>query len=101
MPFPAAPFLTEKSTPEQIEMANAKYGLDKPLVVQLGNYIVSYCKGDLGTSLKMQEGTSVTDIIFHQGKFELSIRLGISALLLAIVIGIPLGCLAAYNEGRL
>ena len=97
--IPGSPFLTEKSTPQQIELANKKYGLDKPLIVQLKNYIVNYLKGDLGVSLKMQEGTDVKKIIFHQGKFELSIKLGLSALLLAVVIGIPLGCIAAYNRG--
>lgn len=97
--IPGSPFLTEKSTPEQIARANAKYGLDKPLIVQLWNYIKSYLRGDLGTSLKMQEGTSVNEIIFHQGKFTLSIRLGLWSLLLAIIVGIPLGCIAAYNRG--
>ena len=97
---PGSPFLTEKSTPEMIARANAKYGLDKPLYVQLFNYIKNYLKGDLGTSLKMQEGTSVSKIIFHQGKFELSLKLGVYALLLAVIIGIPLGCIAAYNRGK-
>ncbi len=97
---PGSPFLTEKSTPEMIARANAKYGLDKPLYVQLFNYIKNYARGDLGTSLKMQEGTSVSKIIFHQGKFALSLKLGLYAMLLAIVIGIPLGCIAAYNRGK-
>lgn len=97
--IPGSPFLTEKSTPEQIALAEAKYGLDKPLYVQLWNYIKNYCMGDLGTSLKMQEGTPVKDIIFHQGKFLLSIKLGACALAVAVVIGIPLGCLAAYYRG--
>ncbi len=96
---PGSPFLTEKSTPRQIELAEKKYGLDKPKLVQLKNYIVSYLKGDLGTSLKMQEGTPVSTIIFHQGKFKLSIKLGLSALAVAILLGIPLGCIAAYNRG--
>lgn len=98
--IPGSPFLTEKSTPEMIAKANAKYGLDKPLYVQLFNYIKSYLHGDLGTSLKMQEGTSVSKIIFHQGKFTLSIKLGLYALLLAVLFGIPLGCVAAYYRGK-
>jgi oligopeptide transport system permease protein len=76
-----------------------KYGLDKPLIVQLKNYLVNYCKGDLGVSLKMQEGTPVKDILFRQGKFGLSMRLGLLAVLVAVVLGIPLGCLAAYKRG--
>mgnify|MGYP007070238826 CR=1 FL=1 len=83
---PGSPFLTEKSTPEMIARANAKYGLDKPLYVQLFNYIRNYLHGDLGTSLKMQEGTSVTKIIFEQGKFGLSFRLGIWAVIAAVII---------------
>lgn len=97
--IPGSPFLTEKSTPQAIELANKKYGLDKPLIVQFKNYVVNYLHGDLGVSLKMQEGTEVTKIIFGQGKFELSIKLGISALVLAVLIGIPLGCIAAYRRG--
>ena len=97
--IPGNPFLSEKARPEQIEMQMKKYGLDKPLLVQFKNYVVSYLHGDLGVSLKMQEGTEVSKIIFNQGKFELSIKLGIFALVLAVLIGIPLGCIAAYRRG--
>ena len=97
--IPGSPFLTEKSTPQMIELANKKYGLDQPLLIQFKNYVLNYLHGDLGVSLKMQEGTEVSKIIFGQGKFELSIKLGLSALLLAVLIGIPLGCIAAYRRG--
>ena len=97
--IPGSPFLTEKSTPQQIQMANEKYGLDKPLIVQFKNYLVNYAHGDLGVSLKMQEGTPVKTILFHQGKFQLSVRLGILAILVAVAFGIPLGCIAAYKRG--
>lgn len=96
---PGSPFLTEKSTPEQIARANAKYGLDKPLIVQLKNYLAGYLKGDMGTSLKMQEGTPVSKILFHQGKFKLSAKIGLLAIMFALIIGIPLGCIGAYNRG--
>ena len=97
--IPGSPFLTEKSTPQQIELANEKYGLDKPLIVQFKNYIVNYLHGDLGVSLKMQEGTPVRDILFKQGKFELSMKLGLLSVLVAVCLGIPLGCIAAYKRG--
>ena len=97
---PGSPFLTEKSTPEMIARANAKYGLDKPLYVQMFNYIKNYLHGDMGTSLKMQEGTAVTKIIFQEGKFALSFKLGIRAVIVAVLVGVPLGCLAAYNRGK-
>lgn len=97
--IPGNPFLSEKASPQAIELAYKKYGLDKPLIVQFKNYVMNYLRGDFGVSLKMQEGTEVTKIIFRQGKFDLSIKLGISALVLAILIGIPLGCIAAYRRG--
>ena len=97
--IPGSPFMTDKSTPEQIALANAKYGLDKPLVVQFGNYLKNYLHGDMGVSLKMQEGTPVTRILFGQGKFTLSMKIGLWALLVAVVIGIPLGVLSAYYRG--
>ncbi len=97
---PGSPFMTEKSTPEQIALANAKYGLDKPVIVQFGNYIKNLLHGDMGTSLKMQQDTPVTKILFGQNKFFLSIRIGLLALLVAIVLGIPLGVLSAYYRGN-
>ena len=98
--IPGNPFLDENTTVEQMEIANAKYGLDQPLLVQMKNYLLNYRHGDMGESLKMQRGTPVKDIIFGQGKFELSIQLGVLALFLTVLMGIPLGCIAAYNRGK-
>ena len=53
---PGNPFYSERSTPEQIQYAKEKYDLDKPLLIQLETYFVNYLKGDMGVSLKMQEG---------------------------------------------
>jgi len=93
---PGSPFLTEKSTPDQIAKAEARYGLDKPLIVQFKNYLLNFMKGDLGVSLKMQQDTPVKIIIFEQGKFKLSMRIGFVALVVAVITGIALGSLAAY-----
>ena len=97
--IPGNPFLTEKSTPEMIERAKPSTVWTSRCIVQFKNY-VNYLHGDFGVSLKMQEGTSVSKIIFHQGKFVLSIKLGVSALVLAVLFGIPLGCIDAYNRGK-
>lgn len=98
--IPGSPFMTEKSTPLQIEQANAKYGLDKPVPVQFLNYLKNLLHGDLGTSLKMQQDTPVARILFGQGKFGRSIKLGLLALLAAVAVGIPLGILSAYYRGK-
>ena len=96
--IPGNPWLSEK-TPTQatIDALNAKYGLDKPLIVQLGKYLGNLLHGDFGTSIKMQKNRAVFDIIKEM--FPVSAKVGVFALLWAIAVGLPLGCLAAYKRG--
>jgi oligopeptide transport system permease protein len=95
---PGGPFIAEKSISEQAQQAlKEKFGLDKPLIVQYKNYMLSALKGDFGISLK-QRGRTVADII--SSKFPVSARLGGISVLVALIIGIPLGCIAAVNRGK-
>jgi len=96
---PGGPFTSEKAPSEQVLQAmNEKYGLDKPLIVQYKNYMLNLVQGDLGVSYKMQKNRPVLDIILDQ--FPTSAKIGIIALFLTIVIGVPAGCVAAYNRGK-
>ncbi|HPT78678.1 MAG TPA: ABC transporter permease [Candidatus Atribacteria bacterium] len=96
---PGGPFLSEKApSPEILKAMEAKYGLDKPLAVQYKNYLANIAKGDLGYAIKAK-GQRITDIIAD--KFPVSAKLGGLAILTAVVIGIPLGSLAALKRGRL
>lgn len=95
---PGGPFAGEKTSPETIRLMEIKYGLDKPLPVQLKNYIVNMFHGDFGVSLKMQKNRPVTDIIMEM--FPVSAKIGFFALILAVVCGVPMGCIAAYNRGN-
>lgn len=96
---PGGPFLSEKAiTPQAQQAMEAKYGLDKPLTKQYTTYLAGLLKGDLGPSLK-KRGRTVTDII--KMRFPISARLGGMAILVAILIGIPLGAVAAFNRGKL
>ena len=72
--------------------------MDKPLIIQLKNYLVSFVQGDMGVSIKMQKNREVSGIIAE--KFPVSVRVGVIALIWAVIVGIPLGCLAAYNRGK-
>jgi oligopeptide transport system permease protein len=95
---PGGPFLGEKAiSPRVLAELEAKYGLDKPLPVQLGNYILSLLKGDLGVSLKMQKNRPVRTIIAEM--FPVSARIGGITLLWAVIAGVGFGCLAAYKRG--
>lgn len=95
---PGGPFLAEKAVTEQAQEAlEAKYGLDKPLGIQYLNYMKGLIKGDLGLSLK-KRGFTVNDIIGN--KFPVSARLGGLAVLLSVLVGVPLGSIAAYKRGK-
>ncbi|MCR5651773.1 MAG: ABC transporter permease [Lachnospiraceae bacterium] len=95
---PGGPFLSEKAVTPQAQAAmEAKYGLDKPLFVQYLTYMGDILQGDMGMSLK-KRGFTVNDII--RNKFPVSARLGGMAVLLSVLIGVPLGSIAAYNRGK-
>ena len=96
--IPGGPWTSEKTLSAQtIQALNEKYGLDKPLVAQLGIYLKKVCQGDMGVSFKMQKNRPVVDII--KEKFPVSAKVGFFALLWAIIVGVPLGCIAAYKRG--
>lgn len=95
---PGGPFLSEKAPSQAtLDALNAKYGLDKPLIIQYKNYIVNLIQGDLGPSLK-QRGRTVNDIIANG--FPVSARLGGISILIAFFIGVPMGCIAALKRGK-
>ena len=95
---PGSPFeMGRKLPPDIMKNVEAKYGMDKPLVIQYVNYLGDVATGDFGPSLKYT-GKDVTDFI-REG-FPTSIRIGVSALTLATVIGVLLGVLAALRHNR-
>lgn len=96
---PGSPFMTERgTTPEQMAVLKEKYGLDKPLPIQLKNYLVQFAKGDMGTSIKMQKNRPVKQIIMD--KLPISSKVGLIAVIWAVIVGIILGCIAAFNRGK-
>lgn len=96
--IPGNPWLSEKTPPQAtIDALNEKYGLDQPVIVQLGKYLANIVHGDFGNSIKMQKDRPVLEIITTM--FPVSATIGIIAILWAILVGVPLGCLAAYKRG--
>lgn len=95
---PGGPFMSEKALSPAAQAAlEAKYGLDKPLGEQYFTYITDALHGDFGDSLK-QRGRTVSSIIAT--KFPVSARVGGIAVLVALCLGVPLGCIAAYRRGK-
>ena len=97
--MPGDPFMSEKASEENRAILIAKYGLDQPVYVQYGKYLENLLHGDMGTSYVLQKGRAVKDIIFES--FQVSMGLGVRALLLAIVCGIILGCIAGLCKDKL
>lgn len=95
---PGGPFDAEKNLPPEIE-ANlaAKYHLDEPLWQQYLRYLGDLACGDLGPSFKYADYT-VNELI-AQG-FPVSLRLGLAAMAVALLIGLPAGMLAALRQNR-
>ncbi len=95
---PGGPFLSEKAiSPQATAALEAKYGLDKPLFQRYLTYITDAAHGDFGDSLK-QRGRTVMSII--TSKFPVSARVGGISVLVSLLIGIPLGSIAALKRGK-
>jgi len=96
---PGGPFLNEKAISQRVlRELEIKYGLDKPLPIQMKNYVQSLLKGDMGVSLKMQKNRPVATIIKEM--FPVSAKVGAIAIIWAVIAGISLGCIAAYCRGK-
>ena len=90
---PGGPFDQEQTLSPQVRAnLEAAYGLDRPIAIQYCRYLRALAHGDFGPSFK-QRDFSVTELI-AQG-LPVSSSLGIAAIVLAILLGIPLGIAAA------
>lgn len=92
---PARALLGEKATPASIAQVTEQYGFDKPLLTQYLTYSGRLLRGDFGESPRT--GLPVLDTFFE--RFPATVELSLAALLFAIVLGIPIGYLAAKNAG--
>jgi len=93
---PGGPFDSDRALPPEIEKnIAAAYDLDKPLFEQYLIYLGRILRGDFGPSLKIRD-FSVGELIASGA--PASMELGFSAILLALVIGVSLGTLAALRQ---
>lgn len=93
---PGGPFDTDRALPPEVEAnLNAKYHLDEPLVMQYGRYLWDVMRGDLGPSFQYRDFT-VNELI--ASGFPVSLKLGLSAVFLALLIGGTAGIIAALRQ---
>jgi len=91
---PCRSILGEKATAEACERFAELKGLDKPLPTQLGIYMTNVFQGDFGDSIRFSR--PVTQILVE--RLPLTIELSSSALLIAILVGVPLGIISAMRH---
>jgi peptide/nickel transport system permease protein len=85
-----------QGTPEQVAAIRERLGLDQPLPAQYFDWIGGVLRGDLGSS--MLTGSSVASELAQ--KAQVTVPLGIMALVIAVVFSVPLGVLSAMRRGR-
>jgi peptide/nickel transport system permease protein len=89
----ASPSMTDEARAALLQ----QYGLDRPLIVQYGIYLEQMLHGNLGTSFT--QSVPVLDVL--EQRIPWTLLLTGAALVLTVVIGIPLGVLAAAHQGRM
>jgi peptide/nickel transport system permease protein len=94
---PETAILGERGTPETRAQLRHDLGLDQPLWIQYARFMRRMVTGDLGTSINTKRPV-VTEFL---ERFPGTVELTVSALIIAIGVGIPLGYLAARRRGRL
>ncbi|WP_406544988.1 ABC transporter permease [Pseudobutyrivibrio sp.] len=94
--MPGSPFNDEKLTDDQRVALYEKYGLDDPIVIQFGRYVVNMCKGDLGVSYKISKNTPISQLI--ESRLPISSGIGFYAVFRGAIIGLILGVIAALKR---
>ena len=89
--------LPEDATEQDVIDARARWGLDQPIWVQYGRFLANITRLDLGRSYRYQE-----DVFVLIGeRLSATLELSLMALVLAVVVAVPLGVLAALRKGKL
>src|ERR671926_1585825 len=94
---PAESLLGERATPALVKAYRQRYGLDRPVYVQYWDYLKTTVHGDFGVSV-----ASHRRVIAEIGdRFPATIELAVAAMLFAVLLGVPLGFVAAKRHGGL
>jgi peptide/nickel transport system permease protein len=92
---PVNSMLGQDATPEQRDALRADLGLDQPFPVQFARFIGNAVQGDFGLSLR--QGRQVSALIAE--RLPATLELAVTAGVIALVVGIPLGVYAALRRG--
>ena len=96
--MPGNPFPSERMSAEQIANKRAEMGLDDPILVQFGRYMVNLAHGDFGKGTSLYYGAPITTVLTTC--ISNSFRIGGLAILMGTTVGLILGITAALNKGH-
>lgn len=91
---PCRAMLGEKATKVVCDEFNHRHGLDKPIVIQFGVYVSEIAQGDFGNSFRYSK--PITELLME--RLPTTLELAFAALLIAVVVGIPLGLISAVRH---
>lgn len=94
---PVDALLGERATPQRVEQMRRALGMDQPLPVQYWKFLTNALHGDFGVSSAVQPGTDAMQVFLTRA--PATIELTAVAMVFALIIGIPLGYLAARRRG--
>ncbi|WP_342364407.1 ABC transporter permease [Terrarubrum flagellatum] len=94
---PALALAGEERNPEVIAFLRAKYQFDQPIPVQYARWLTAFVQGDLGTSVR----TRLPIAAMIAEKLPVTIELATLSMLIAIIIGVPAGVMAALRRGSI
>lgn len=91
---PCYSILGEHATAEECERFLENFGLDEPIYVQFGIFMQNLLRGNLGDSIRFSRPVSIMLV----ERLPMTIELGLSAMLIAVIIGLPLGIISATRR---
>ncbi|MFL0267362.1 ABC transporter permease [Candidatus Clostridium radicumherbarum] len=97
--MPGSPFNDEKLSADQIALLNAKYGLDKSVLIRFITYVKNMLTGDFGVSYSISKNTPISSLL--QTRLPISLQIGGQSVLLGTIIGLILGIIAALKHNTI
>ena len=91
---PVYMIVSENASPEVIEATREEYGLNDPLLVRYGRYMINLLQGDMGTSYISKKDVFAS----YMECLPVTVKLSVFAVIIAVVVSIPLGINAAIHQ---
>ena len=92
---PAAILAGDAATPQSIADIRASLGLDRPILVQFGEWLWQLLHGDLGTSILSKQAVALT----IGQRIEPTLSLAATTIVFSVLVAVPLGVIAAWKHG--